>query len=282
MVEKQPLLRVLTHVLLISGIIVLLFPIYFAFVASTHSAKELLAPPLPILPGKEFFHNYYEVLVSGSKVMGVAPAAPMLLNSLFMALYIAIGKIALSIISAYAVVYFKFPFRRTSFWLIFATLMLPVQVRIVPTFQITAQLDLLNTYSGLCLPLIASATATFLFRQFFMTIPDTLCDAARIDGAGPLRFFWTVVLPLSKTNIAALFIIMFIYGWNQYLWPLIVTTSSQMTTVVMGIQKLAQVADQIPQWGLIMTTSILALLPPVLVMLVMQRWFVKGLVEIEK
>jgi sn-glycerol 3-phosphate transport system permease protein len=282
MVEKHPLLRVLTHLFLIVGIIILVLPIYFAFIASTHSVKDLLTAPIPMLPGKMFFHNYYEVLIHGAPKIGVQPVDRMLFNSLIMALFISIGKILVSIISAYAIVYFRFPFRRLCFWLIFATLMLPVQVRIVPTFQIAANLDLLNTYTGLSLPLIASATATFLFRQFFLTIPDELCDAARMDGAGPIRFFWDVVLPLSKTNIAALFIIMFIYGWNQYLWPLVVTTSDKMNTIVVGMQKLATAADQIPQWNLIMAIAVLALVVPVIIIIVMQRWFVKGLVDSEK
>jgi sn-glycerol 3-phosphate transport system permease protein len=281
-VEKHPVLRFLTHFCLVVGIIFLLLPIYFAFVASTHSVKDLLVAPIPMLPGHDLLHNYYVALFKGAEQGSVTPADLMLWNSFVMAIVIAVGKIVLSILSAFAIVFFRFPFRKLFFWMIFATLMLPVQVRIVPTFQVVASLHMLNTYSGLAIPLIASATATFLFRQFFLTIPGELCDAARIDGAGPMRFFWDVVLPLSKTNIAALFIIMFIYGWNQYLWPLVATTSGHMNTVVMGMQKIASAADQIPQWNIVMATAILALLPPMIVMLVMQKWFVKGLIQADK
>jgi sn-glycerol 3-phosphate transport system permease protein len=281
-VEKHPVLRISTHILLLLGLLLILFPIYVAFVASTHTVKELMVSPIPMTPGSHFLHNYGQALFHGGKVFGGVTVLSMLFNSFIMAFLIAIGKVGFSLLSAFAIVYFRFPFRRLSFWLIFSTLLLPVQVRIVPTFQIVAQLDLINHFGGLTLPLIASATATFLFRQFFMTLPDELCDAARVDGAGPCRFFWDVVLPLSKTNMVALFIVMFIYGWNQYLWPLVATTTQHMSTVVMGIQKLANAADQIPQWNDIMVTAILALLPPLLVMIVMQRWFVKGLVEVEK
>lgn len=272
----------LIHFLLVVGVIVVLIPIYFAWVASTHKATDLLQAPIPVLPGHSGLHNYWQVLVSGIKSMGGESAALLLWNSFWMALFIAVGKVVVSILSAFAIVYFRFPLRKTCFWLIFLTLMLPVQVRIVPTFQVTASLHLLNSFSGLALPLIASATATFLFRQFFLTMPKELCEAAKMDGASAMRFFWEILLPLSKTNIAALFVIMFVYGWNQYLWPLVVTTQSHMDTVVMGIQKLSLTADQVPQWNTIMAVVVLALIPPVLVMLVMQRWFVKGLVEAEK
>ena len=203
-------------------------------------------------------------------------------NSLVMALGIVVGKISISILSAYAIVYFRFPFRMFFFWMIFVTLMLPVEVRILPTYEVVANLGLLNTYPGLVLPLIASATATFLFRQFFLTIPDELAEAARVDGAGPFRFFFDILLPLSRTNIAALFVILFIYGWNQYLWPLLVTTEQNMTTIVMGIQAMLYVPDDINEWNITMATAILAMLPPVLIIIVMQRQFVKGLVETEK
>lgn len=282
MIQQKKSAKILTHTILIIGIIVLLFPLYFALVASTHTASDLVSAPLPLLPGSQFLENYRAVLSHGSAAASQDSVAPMLLNSFIMAFVIALGKIVLALLSAYAFVYFRFPCRRICFILIFATLMLPVEVRIVPTFQIAAKLNLLNSYAGLTLPLLASATATFLFRQFFLTIPDELCEAAKMDGAGPWRFLWHVVLPLSKTNIVALFIVMFIYGWNQYLWPLVITTTSNMNTVVMGMQKLATTADQIPQWNLIMATAILALLPPVLVMIITQRWFVKGLIETEK
>lgn len=282
MIEKTPWRSFITHFILALGAIILLTPIYLAFVASTHSVKDLLHAPLPFLPGSQLWENYKTVLGEGVKQAGGIPILLMLKNSLIMALAVAIGKIIISLLSAYAVVYFRFRWRMLCFWIIFATLMLPVQVRILPSFEVTARLHLLNSYAGLSLPLMASATATFLFRQFFLTIPSELVEAARIDGAGPLRFFKDILLPLSKTNIAAIFIIMFIYGWNQYLWPLIITTQSHMDTIVMGIQQLANVADQIPQWNLIMATVILATLPPIIVIVLMQRWFVKGLVESDK
>jgi sn-glycerol 3-phosphate transport system permease protein len=213
---------------------------------------------------------------------GAIPVASMMLNSLIMALAIALGKIAISLLSAYAIVYFRFPFRKLIFWLIFMTLMLPVEVRILPTYGVVADLGMLNSYTGLSIPLIASATATFLFRQFFLTVPDELLEAARLDGAGPWRFFRDMLLPLSRTNIAALFVILFIYGWNQYLWPLLVTTDPGYYTIVMGIQRMVTVADATPQWHLVMATVILALLPPVAVVIGMQRLFIRGLVETEK
>lgn len=282
MVENRPWLTVLRHVILIAGALLVLFPIWVAFVASTHEGRALVSGITPLWPGGEFLNNYATVLTTGVRAAGGAAAGTMLWNSLIMALAIAIGKIVISILSAYAIVYFRFPMRMVFFWLIFMTLMLPVEVRILPTFEVVANLGMLNSYAGLSIPLIASATATFLFRQFFLTVPDELAEAARVDGAGPLRFFWDILLPLSRTNIAALFVIMFIYGWNQYLWPLLITTDESFYTIVMGIQRMVNVADQQPHWHLVMATTMLALLPPVIVVLVMQRLFVKGLVDTEK
>lgn len=282
MVERRPLFNIVSHVLLIISCGVVLLPIYIAVVAASHSQQDLLQAPIPIWFGHQLWHNLLVVLGHGFSAVGGQPIAPMIWNSLIMALVIAVGKIGVSVLSAYAIVYFDFPFKKTCFWLIFLTLMLPVEVRILPTFEVVARLHLLNSFAGLTLPLIASATATFLFRQFFLTIPRELMDAARIDGAGPLRFLWHIVLPLSRTNIAALFVIMFIYGWNQYLWPLVITTQSHMDTIVMGIQQIANVADQIPQWNYVMATAICAMLPPVIIVLAMQRLFVKGLVDAEK
>lgn len=282
MVENRKFLNILTHALIWIGVLLMVLPIIAAYSASTHTVTALLKAPIPLLPGHHFLKNYATVLGDGFASSGGMPVAPMMLNSLIMALGIAVGKIAVSILSAYAVVYFRFKFRMTIFWMIFITLMLPIEVRILPTFQVVASLHMVNSYWGLTLPLLASATATFLFRQFFMTIPDELLEAARMDGAGPWQFFKDILLPLSKTNISALFIIMFIYGWNQYLWPLVITTKSDMYTIVMGIQQLANVADQIPQWNYIMATVMLALLPPVIIVILMQRLFVKGLVETEK
>jgi sn-glycerol 3-phosphate transport system permease protein len=282
MVEHRPLLTVGSHLLLIAGIAVVALPLYVAFVASTLSFDQVTTVPMPLLPGSHVLDNYAQVLRHGGTLGSTAPVAPMMWNSLVMALAIAIGKIAISMLSAFAIVYFRFPLRKTCFWLIFLTLMLPVEVRIFPTYAVVAQLHMVDTYAGLTLPLIASATATFLFRQFFLTIPDELAEAARIDGAGPLRFFKDVIVPLSRTNIAALFVIMFIYGWNQYLWPLLVTTQESMYTVVIGIKRMMAGGDAATEWQLVMATATLALLPPVAVVLLMQRWFVKGLVDSEK
>jgi sn-glycerol 3-phosphate transport system permease protein len=282
MIENRPWLTFLCHALLIASIAVVAFPLYIAFVASTHSAERMLDIPIPLLPGGEMLSNYSTVLTKGVAGASTAPVGRMLWNSLVMALAVAIGKISISILSAFAIVYFRFPLKNFFFWMIFITLMLPVEVRILPTYKVVADLGLLDTYAGLTVPLIASATATFLFRQFFLTIPDELMEAARIDGAGAMRFFWDVVLPLSKTSIAALFVILFIYGWNQYLWPLLVTTREDMYTAVIGIKRMIPGGDAAVAWNLVMATSMLALAPPALVVLLMQRWFVKGLVDTEK
>jgi sn-glycerol 3-phosphate transport system permease protein len=278
MVEKRGPGYWLTHVGLILGVLVICFPIWLAFVASTVTQPEIVRPPMPLLPGDHFVENYTRALLSGVNI----PVWKMLVNSAVMALGITIGKIAISLLSAFAIVYFRFPGRQLFFWLIFLTLMLPVEVRIVPTYEVIAGLGMLNSYTGLILPLIASATATFLFRQFFLTVPDELVEAARVDGARPMRFFFDILLPMSRTNIAALFVILFIYGWNQYLWPLLITTDPSMNTVVMGIKQMFPSGDDLADWPVIMATSILAMLPPVLVVILMQRLFVKGLVESEK
>ena len=282
MIERRPLLTLVRHAALITGVAVVMFPVYVAFVASTLSFDQVMHVPMQLWPGSHLLENYSAVISHGSTRASSAPVGRMMLNSLVMAIVIAIGKIAISIISAFAIVYFRFPLRRTFFWMIFITLMLPVEVRILPTYQVAADLKLVDTYAGLTLPLIASATATFLFRQFFLTVPDEYAEAARIDGAGPLRFFWDVVVPLSRTNIAALFVIMFIYGWNQYLWPLLVTTQESMYTTVIGIKRMMAGGDAATEWQLVMATAILAMLPPAVVVLLMQKWFVKGLVETEK
>jgi sn-glycerol 3-phosphate transport system permease protein len=281
-IERRPFLTLVRHAVLIGGVAVVLFPVYVAFVASTLSFEQVLHVPMQLWPGRQLLENYAAVIAHGSTKGSSAPVGTMMVNSLVVALVIAIGKIAISIISAFAIVYFRFPLRRTFFWMIFITLMLPVEVRILPTYQVAAELKLIDTYAGLTLPLIASATATFLFRQFFLTIPDEYAEAARIDGAGPLRFFWDVILPLSRTNIAALFVIMFIYGWNQYLWPLLVTTQENMYTTVIGIKRMIAGGDAMTEWNLVMATALLAMLPPVAIVMLMQKWFVKGLVETEK
>jgi sn-glycerol 3-phosphate transport system permease protein len=278
MVEKRGAGLWLTHVVMIMGVLVIFFPIWLAFVASTVTQPEIVKPPMPLWPGDQFVENYSRALFSGVNV----PVSTMLFNSLVMAIGIAVGKIAISLLSAFAIVYFRFPGRMFFFWMIFLTLMLPVEVRIVPTYEVVAGFGMLNSYGGLILPLIASATATFLFRQFFLTIPDELAEAARVDGASPMRFFWDIVVPMSRTNVAALFVILFIYGWNQYLWPLLITTDPEMNTIVMGIKQMFPSGDDFAHWPTIMATSILAMIPPVIVVVSMQRLFIRGLVDSEK
>ncbi|MBL7478970.1 sn-glycerol-3-phosphate ABC transporter permease UgpE [Legionella bononiensis] len=269
--------RFLSHGLLIVFILFMLLPLYLAIVAASHEGSAMMQSQLPLLPGTSFFKNLKLVLTEGMAVTGGEPITVMLLNSLLMAFGIAFGKIILALGSAFALVYFDFPFKKSCFALIFATMMLPVEVRIVPTFQVVASFGLLNSFTGLSLPLLASATGTFLFRQFFKTIPKELVDAAKLDGAGPVRFFFDIVLPLSRTQISALFVILFVYGWNQYLWPLVITTETKMATIVMGIRYLAGVADQVPEWHYIMAVALIALIPPCMVVMFMQRWFEKGL-----
>ena len=270
------------HAVLIAGLVLVLFPIYVAFVASSHELAAILEAPMTLVPGSRLVANFSEALSAGTAKTSGQPVTAMLANSLVMALVIAAGKIAISLPSAYAVVFFRFPLRRVCFWAIFVTLMLPVEVRIIPTYKIVSDLSLIDSYGGLTLPLVASATATLLFRQFFLTIPDELVEAAKIDGAGPWRFLVDTVIPLSRTNIAALFVILFIYGWNQYLWPLLVTNSPGMTTIVIGIRQMIGNGDTQTEWHIVMATALLAILPPVLVVVLMQRWFVRGLVEAEK
>src|SRR6187455_1496045 len=282
MVERKPLLTFFTHAILLVGVAIVAFPVYLTFVASTHRPEEIVQAPMPLLPGDQFLHNYAAVITGSERGPGSgAPVGQMMWVSLVSALVISIGKIAISLLSAFALVYFRFPFRMFFFWAIFLTLMLPVEVRIFPTYKVVSDLGMLNTYAGLTIPLIASATATFLFRQFFLTVPDELVEAARIDGAGPLRFFKDVLVPLSSTSIAALFVIQFIYGWNQYLWPLLVTTTDDMQPVVMGIKRMVA-GESYTEWNVVMATAMLAMIPPALVVLLMQRWFVKGLVDAEK
>ncbi|KVP41962.1 sn-glycerol-3-phosphate ABC transporter permease UgpE [Burkholderia ubonensis] len=281
MIENRKGFDLFCHAVLIVGVALLVFPVYVAFCAATMSAQEVFTVPLSLVPSTHLIENVAYIWRHGSGGT-TAPFGLLLANSFAMALGIAVGKIAVSILSAYAIVYFRFPFRNTAFWLIFVTLMLPVEVRIFPTVQVVSTLHMTNTYAGLTLPLIASATATFLFRQFFMTLPDELMDAARIDGAGPLRFFWDVVLPLSKTSIAALFVITFIYGWNQYLWPILITTEASLSTSVVGIKTMIASGDTATEWHYVMAATLLAMIPPLVVVLAMQRWFVRGLVDSEK
>ncbi len=284
MIERRPWLDALAHTLLIIGVLVVVFPVLVTFIGSTQTAEQISSSnPLSLWPGSNFIESYRLALFGGKTSSGstIAPVAPMLWVSFVSAMVIALGKIAISLLSAFAIVYFRFPARGLVFWMIFVTLMLPVEVRIGPTYQVVSDLGMLNSYAGLTVPLIASATATFLFRQFFLTVPDELVEAARMDGAGPMRFFWDVLLPLSKTSIAALFVIQFIYGWNQYLWPLLVTTNESMYPVVLGIKR-AIFGEVYVEWNVVMATALLAMIPPALVVILMQKWFVKGLVDTEK
>ncbi len=283
MVERSPWLTALAHAVMVLGLLIVAFPLYLAFVASSHTAQEIIQAPMPLLPGSHLWETYKTALLGGGASAGsTAPVARMMWVSLVTALVITFGKIAISLLSAFAIVYFRFPFKNFFFWAIFVTLMLPVEVRIMPTYKVVSDLGMLNTYAGLTIPLIASATATFLFRQFFLTVPDELMEAARMDGAGPMRFFKDILLPLSKTSIAALFVIQFIYGWNQYLWPLLATTSEDMYPVVIGIKRMIAGGDSANQWNVVMATAILAMVPPAIVVILMQKWFVKGLVDTEK
>jgi len=280
MIQRRPYLDLFSHAILILGVAVIAFPLYLTFIASTQTMQQVAQAPMSLLPGNQFVHNYMTVLLGTDH--STPPVGRMMWVSTVMALVIAIGKIAISMLSAFAVVYFRFRLRMFFFWMIFVTLMLPVEVRIAPTYKVVADLGMLNSYAGLTLPLIASATATFLFRQFFLTVPDELVEAARIDGAGPMRFFKDILFPLSRTSIAALFVIQFIYGWNQYLWPLIITTQERMYPIVIGIRSMIAGGDSVTSWNLVMATAILAMVPPAAVVILMQKWFVKGLVDSEK
>ena len=284
MIQRNPILDFVSHLILGIGVLVVIFPVFITFIGSTQTAEQITSSnPISLWPGNNFLESYRLALFGGKTSGGstIAPVAPMLWVSLITALTIAIGNIIISLLSAFAIVYFRFPLKNLVFWMIFITLMLPVEVRIGPTYAVVSSLHMLNTYAGLTVPLIASATATFLFRQFFLTVPDELVEAARIDGAGPMRFFWDVLLPLSRTSIAALFVIQFIYGWNQYLWPLLVTTNEDMYPVVLGIKR-AIFGEIYVEWNVVMATAILAMLPPALVVILMQKWFVRGLVDTEK
>ncbi|MCJ7704193.1 MAG: sn-glycerol-3-phosphate ABC transporter permease UgpE [Desulfobacterales bacterium] len=267
--------KLVIHLLLILSVCLIGFPLYYGFVISTQSMEESIQKPQKLLPSGYLLENYM-------KVWNRIHMGRLLLNSSIVALVVSLGKIAISILSAFAIVYFNFRGKQIAFWMIFITLMLPVPVRIISTYQVVSDLGWVDTYAGLTIPLIASATATFLFRQFYLTIPDELVDAAKIDGAGPLRFLWSILLPNSRANMAALFVVMFIYGWNQYLWPHMITNSDKMKVVVVGIASTVPVGTQLPEWNLVMAAAMMALLPPVLVIILMQRWFVHGLIESEK
>jgi sn-glycerol 3-phosphate transport system permease protein len=306
MIERTPILNAVCHGILLAGVAMVVVPLYLAFVAGSLTLERVQDVPLPWLPDGHFLENLGVAWTKGN-------FQRLFLNSFIVAIGITVGKIAVSLLSAFAITYFRFPFRMTAFWLIFVSLMLPIEVRISPTYEavanaalpfqwladslhlagawqaltghaveISLEWNMVNTYPGLVLPLIASASATFLFRQFFLTVPDELVEAARLDGASPMRFFWTILLPLSRSNIAALAIILFLYGWNQYLWPLLFTTDQDMGTAVIGLKKLIPRADSLPAWNVAMSAALLTMLPPVIVVAVLQRSFVKGLVDSSK
>jgi sn-glycerol 3-phosphate transport system permease protein len=274
--RRRPWDRWFAHLILAGAVAVIAFPLYYAFVISTQTLPEASGLPPRLLPSTHLGENY-------AAAWQRAGIGRLLLNSAVVALAIALGKIVISILSAFAIVYFDFRGKALAFWMIFVTLMLPIPVRIVSTYEVISHLGWVNTYWGLTVPLMASATGTFLFRQFFQTIPDSLAEAAQLDGAGPLRFLWSILLPLSKANVAALFVILFVYGWNEYLWPLMITTTTEMRTAVVGIEALVpRGGSQLPEWNVIMAAAMMTLLPPVVVIVTMQRWFVKGLIETEK
>ncbi len=281
MIESRPIDKLLCHAVLVLGVLFVAFPLYIALVTATLTAQQAIQVPLPLAPGPHLWANIVDVWQHGAG-NAAYPFGTMMENSFIMAIGITLGKLVISVISAYSIVYFRFPLRNVFFWAIFVTLMLPVEVRIFPTVSVIANLRLINTYGGLIVPLIASATSTFLFRQFFLALPDELVEAARVDGAGPMRFFWDVALPLSKTIIAALFVIDFIYGWNQYLWPILATNVPQMTTAVVGVKAMMGNGDVSTPWQLVMAATLLTMLPPLVVVMAMQRWFVRGLIESEK
>ena len=281
MVEHSKFKKLLPHIFLWLGILIMIFPIYFIFVASSHTSDEILAAPMPLTIGPHLIENYAKALTQGSSNMGT-PVMIMLKNSTIMALGISVGKIVVSLLAAFAIVFFDFPLRGFCFWSIFITLMLPVEVRIMPTYKVIADLHMLNSYAGLILPMIVSATAVFLFRQYFMSIPREIPEASQIDGATPMQFFRRILVPMTKTPIAAMFVIQFIAGWNQYLWPLLITTKPEFYTLLIGINRMLSGADVQIEWNIVMATTLLALLPPVIVILLMQEQFVTGMTETEK
>lgn len=281
MTEHSRFRRVLPHVFLWMSIVVIVFPIWLVFVASTRTTPEIMSAPMPLLPGSHLLENYRRAILEGTQNLG-ASAFVMMKNSLVMALGISIGKIVVSLLAAFAIVFFDFRLRSFCFWSIFVTLMLPVEVRIMPTYKVISDLGLLNSYAGLILPMIVSATAVFLFRQFFLSVPREIAEAAQIDGAHPMQFFARILAPMTRTPIAAMFVIQFIYGWNQYLWPLLITTKQEYYTLLIGINRMLSGADVQIEWQIVMATTLLAMVPPAAVVIVMQKQFVSGMTDTEK
>jgi len=281
MVEKNPAASIARHAILVLGVFIVVFPVYITFVASTHSLASITSAPMPSLPGREILSNYLVAFYTGARQMG-ASAGLMLKNSFIVAIAIAVGKIAISLVAAFAIVFFKYPGRNFFFWCIFITLMLPVEVRIMSSYKVISDLHMIDTYAGLILPQLVSATAVFLFRQFFKTIPREIVEASMIDGSGPMRFFYTILVPMTRTSIAAMFVIQFLFGWNQYLWPRLITNDVKYFTIILGLNKMLAVGDQQAEWPIIMATTMLAMIPPVAVIILMQKQFVKGMTETEK
>jgi sn-glycerol 3-phosphate transport system permease protein len=304
MIERTPILNAVTQLLLFLGLVMALAPFAIVAIAATHDLRTVNQIPMPMVPGHDFLKN-------AAEAWDRADLGRKIINSVIFAAGVAIGKVSIAALSAFSLVYFRYRGRVLIFWLIFITLMLPLEVRIVPTYAVAAnvlrpyeaildllgvnwflelttgyriapQWGLLNTYPGLILPLIATATGTFLYRQFFLTIPDELVEAAKMDGAGALRFFKDILIPLSTTNMAALGTIMFVWAWNQYLWPLLVTTDAAHGTAVMELKELIPGSYGIPDWNVAMAGTLMIMLPPLVVVILMQRWFVRGLIATEK
>jgi sn-glycerol 3-phosphate transport system permease protein len=281
MTEHSRLQRFLPHAFLLIAVFIIAFPIWLVLVASTHTSADIMAAPMPVLPGPHFLENYGRAILEGNKNLGTS-ALTMMKNSMIMALGISTGKIVISLLAAFAIVFFDFRLKAFCFWSIFITLMLPVEVRIMPTYKVISDLGMLNSYSGLILPMVVSATAVFLFRQYFMTIPREMAEASQIDGASSIQFFWHVLLPMTRTPIAAMFVIQFIYGWNQYLWPLLITTKVEFYTILIGINRMLSGADVQIEWQIVMATTLLAMIPPALVVIIMQKQFISGMTDREK
>ncbi len=304
MVERTPIADILTQILLFLALLAALAPFGIVAIAATQDLRTVNQVPMPLIPGHDLAKNIVEAWAR-------ADLGRKIVNSILFAGGVAAGKVVIAGLSAFSLVFFRYRGRVLIFWLIFITLMLPLEVRIVPTYAVAAnvlspyqtlldltgiswliekvtsvrialQWGLLNTYTGLILPLIATATGTFLYRQFFRTIPDELIEAAKMDGAGALRFLKDILVPLSKTNMAALGTIMFVWAWNQYLWPLLVTTDAAHGTAVMELKELIPGSFGIPDWNVAMAGTLVIMLPPLFVVVLMQRWFVRGLIATEK
>ncbi len=282
--RKPKLSTVIDHAVLIAGSLFMVLPLLMILQMTTIPDTEIIKTGPTLTVGDQFDDNFQKAMFQASGFAGENTGLSMLKNSFILGIGFAVGKIVIGMMAAYAIVYFRLRFATLAFWLIFTTLLLPLEVRILPSYEVVQWLGMLNTYQGLIIPLIASATATFFFRQFFRSVPEELVEAARIDGAGPVKFFVDILVPLSQTMIAAMFIIMFVYGWNQYLWPTMITTDEDMYTLVRGIKQIVQVLEGavVPEFGRSNVLALVAVIPPVLVVVFFQSWFVKGLTESDK